>query len=76
MRGFHIVTFTLMVIAGLNWLIFGLFGWDVGQIFGGMDATVSKVIYVLVGLATVYELAMHSKHCKMCKPEMAKPGQM
>lgn len=74
MKGLHMVTFILMVIGGLNWGIYGLTGWEVGQLFGGMDATVSKVVYVLVGLATVYELAMHGKHCKMCKPgEMAKP---
>ncbi len=70
-RGLHIVTFTLMVIGGLNWLLWGLFGWEVGQLFGGMDAGVSRVIYIVVGLATVYELAMHGRHCRACKPEMA-----
>lgn len=46
----------LLIVGGLNWLLFGLFGWDVGQLFGGMDALVSRVVYVLVGLAALYEL--------------------
>ena len=60
------VTFLLLVVGGLNWLLFGLFGWDVGQLFGGMDAMVSRVIYVLVGLAALYELVTHKGACKAC----------
>ncbi len=61
------VTFLLLVIGGLNWLVFALTGWDVGQLFGGQSAGISKVIYVLVGLSAIAELAMHAKCCKMCK---------
>jgi len=66
MKGLHMVTFLLLVVGGLNWLLFGLFGWDVGQLFGGMDAMVSRVIYVLVGLAALYELVTHKGACKAC----------
>lgn len=66
MKGLHKVAFLLLVVGGLNWLLFGLFGWDVGQLFGGMQATVSKVIYILVGLSAVYEVATHKKNCKLC----------
>jgi len=65
----HMVTFLLMVIGGLNWLVFALFNWDVSQLVGGMDSSVAKVIYILVGLATIVELAMHKKMCKMCGME-------
>lgn len=64
------VTFLLLVIGGLNWGILALTGWEVGQLFGGMEATVSKIIYILVGLSAVYELATHKKCCKMCGGEM------
>ena len=73
-KGLHMLTFTLLVIGGLNWLVLALFNWEVGQLFGGMDAVVSKVIYVLVGLSAVYEAFGHGHHCKECKPEMS--GQM
>ena len=65
-KGLHLVTFSLLAIGGLNWLLFALFDWEVGSIFGGMDATTSKVIYILVGLSAIYEILAHGKHCRMC----------
>lgn len=62
----HMVTFILLVIGGLNWLLVGLFSWDVGMLFGGQDNIVSKIIYVLVGVSAIYELAMHKKDCVPC----------
>lgn len=62
----HYVTFGLMAIGGLNWLLVGLLGWDVGQLLGGMDAMVSRVVYVLVGLATIMEVVKHKGCCKAC----------
>jgi len=70
------VAFILLVIGGLNWLLVGLFSWDVGMLFGGQAAIVSRVIYVLVGLSALYLLATHKGDCKMCsmdKPMMNKP---
>ena len=69
-KGLHMVAFILLAVGGLNWLVYALTGWEIGQLFGGMDAAVSKVIYILVGLATVYEIVAHSKHCRMCNPGM------
>lgn len=60
------VTFTLLVVGGLNWLLVGLFGWDIGQIFGGQMALVSKIIYILVGLSAIYEVAIHKDVCRLC----------
>lgn len=64
------VAFLLLVVGGLNWLLQGLFMWDVGQLFGGMGATISRVIYVLVGLSAIYVLATHKGDCKMCAKQM------
>jgi uncharacterized membrane protein YuzA (DUF378 family) len=66
MKALHLVAFVLLVVGGLNWLLVGVLGWDVGQFFGGQDALVSKVIYVLVGLAAVWEVVTHAKNCKQC----------
>lgn len=54
--GIHILAMVLLIVGGINWLLVGLTGWDVGMLFGGMDAAISRVIYVLVGLAALYEL--------------------
>lgn len=70
MKYIHKVAFLLLVIGGLNWLAFALIGWEVGQLFGGMDALVSKVIYILVGLSALYELITHWGRCKECSSSM------
>lgn len=67
----HAISFILLVIGGLNWLVFGLSGWDVGQLFGGMSAPVSKVIYILVGIAAIYEVVTHKRNCKLCDKKAA-----
>lgn len=62
----HTLTFILLVIGGLNWLLVGVFGWDVGQLFGGQGAVVSRIIYILVGLSALYETFSHKNMCKNC----------
>jgi len=62
----HKVTFILLVIGGLNWLLVGLLGWDIGALFGGMDAFVSRVIYILVGISAIYEVTTHWDSYRKC----------
>lgn len=62
----HKLTFFILVLGGINWLLLGVIGWEVGQLFGGSGAVVSKIIYVIIGLAAVYELATHKGNCKTC----------
>ena len=62
------VAFILLVVGGLNWGVLAITGWDVGQLFGGMDAMISKVVYVLVGLSALLMLFTHKKDCKTCTP--------
>lgn len=66
MKTLHMVAFIILVIGGLNWLLFGVFGWEIGTLLGGMSAIVPRVIYVLVGLAAIYEIATHKQNCKAC----------
>ncbi len=63
MKNLHCVAFTLLVIGGLNWLLIGLFNWGVGNILG---STLSTIVYILVGLSAVFELATHKSHCREC----------
>jgi uncharacterized protein len=80
MKSMHTIAFILLIIGGINWLLVGVAGWDIGMIFGGMSATISKIIYVLVGLAALYEVFTHKNRCKNCtvKPMGGAPmgGQM
>jgi len=52
----HKVAYWLVVIGGLNWLLVGLLGWDVGELVGGQQAVLSRIIYILVGLSALVML--------------------
>ena len=68
-KGLHMATFILLVIGGVNWLLVGLFQWDIGSLFGGMDSIVSRIIYILIGVAAVYEMVMHKHNCRKCNSD-------
>jgi uncharacterized protein len=69
MKGLHIVTFILLLIGGLNWLLIGLFSFDiVSALFGDMSG-LSRIIYTLVGISAVFELFVHWGNCKLCSSE-------
>lgn len=49
------IALTLLVIGGLNWGSIGIFQFDiVAWIFGGQAGVVSRIIYVIVGLAAIW----------------------
>jgi hypothetical protein len=53
------IAYWLLIIGGLNWLLFGLFKKDLfGFLKLGMDHIVAKVVYILVGLSALYMLVM------------------
>lgn len=75
MMKLHKLTFILLIIGGLNWLLVGIAKWDIGNLFGGQDAGISRIIYILVGLSALYEIFSHKKNCKHCDaPKMQNPN--
>lgn len=51
----NLISFIILAIGGLNWLSIGVFGFDfVGVLFGGQGAVISRIIFILVGIATLY----------------------
>ena len=49
----------LSIIGSLNWGLVGIFKFDlVAWIFGGQTATVSRIIYTLVGLAGLWCISL------------------
>ncbi|HET6837046.1 MAG TPA: DUF378 domain-containing protein [Gemmatimonadales bacterium] len=56
MKSLDIAAVALLVVGGLNWGLVGAANFDlVAALFGPMSA-LSRVVYVLVGLAAVYRL--------------------
>ena len=53
------LSLALVIIGGLNWGSIGIFKFDiVAWLFGGQTAVVSRIVYVLVGLAAVWCISM------------------
>ncbi len=53
------ISLILVIIGALNWGGLGIFGFDtVAYLFGGQDATVSRVIYTIVGLAGIWCISL------------------
>ncbi len=72
----HMVTFLLLVVGGLNWLLHGLFGMNVVYMLFGSMPILERTVYVLVGLSAVYELMVHKSSCVHCgaKAPVSSPG--
>lgn len=61
MRALSIISLILMAIGAINWGLIGIFGFNIiTAIFGYGTAgiVVTRIIYILVGLAGVYGISM------------------
>ena len=55
------VALALVIVGGLNWGLVGAFGFDlVAAIFGEMSM-ISRLVYILVGLAALYMIYFATK---------------
>ena len=53
------IALTLLVIGGINWGSIGIFQFDVvAWIFGGQTGIISRIIYILVGLAAIWCISL------------------
>ena len=72
------LAFLILIVGGLNWLALGITGsWDIiGRLLGGQDALLARAIYVLVGVAAIFELATHRWRCKDCTTLRSQKGRL
>jgi len=63
MKKLHCVSFLLLVIGGLNWGLFGIFGID---LVAYLPSILAKIVYILVGLSAISAIVMHKKGCGDC----------
>lgn len=53
------ISLILVIIGALNWLLIGLFQFDlVAWICGGQTATLSRIIYAIVGVAGLWSISL------------------
>ncbi len=64
LSGLDLAALILIIVGGLNWLLVGIFSFDlVAAIFGAMSV-VSRIVYILVGLSAIYTLVNVGKFGK------------
>lgn len=63
MKALHSLAFILVIIGGLNWLLY-VVGWDIGSF---VPSFLADIVYVLVGLSSIYLIVEHKKSCKYCE---------
>ena len=57
MKALDSIALALLIVGGLNWLLVGLFEFDlVATLFGGQTSLLSKIVYIIVGLCALYSL--------------------
>jgi uncharacterized membrane protein YuzA (DUF378 family) len=62
MKVINVISLILIILGGLNWLLVGIFEYDVvAKIFGGSAEVGSKIVYIVIGIAALYALSLFGK---------------
>lgn len=64
LTGLDWLALVLVIIGGVNWLLVGLFSFDLVSFIFGYMTVVSRIVYMLVGLAAVYLIFTVNKYTK------------
>lgn len=61
MKFLNYLVLTLVIIGALNWLLVGIFEFNlVESVFGGFSL-VSRIIYALVGIAGIWAISFYNR---------------
>lgn len=55
------VTSILTIVGGVNWGLVGAFNYNLVDTVFGVESTITRIIYVLVGLSALWMVMMMSK---------------
>lgn len=61
MKTLYYISLTLVIIGALNWLLIGLFEFDLVTTLFGTMSLLSRIVYSLVGIAGLISLGIYSK---------------
>jgi len=61
MKLLYNIALTLVIVGALNWLLIGLFNFDlVANLFGSLSV-LSRIIYSLVGISGIISIGLYTK---------------
>jgi uncharacterized protein len=52
----------LVIVGGLNWGLVGLFNYNLVDAIFGVGSTISRIIYIIVGLAALYMIYFATRY--------------
>lgn len=61
MKWFDNTALTLVIIGAVNWLLIGLFRFDLVTFLFGNMSWLSRIIYIVVGLAGLYLISLFGR---------------
>ncbi len=61
MKILNCIALTLIIIGALNWLLIGIIDFNLVDTLFGAGSILSKIIYILVGIAGIWSLTFYSK---------------
>jgi uncharacterized membrane protein YuzA (DUF378 family) len=68
MKNIDLITLILIIVGGLNWGLVGIFGLDLVAAIFGSASFLSNLVYALVGISAIYNLAaMKAIHARIKK---------
>ncbi len=70
LKTLHMVTVVLVWVGALNWGLVGFLGFNMVDMLFGAGSMLARLVYMLVGVSAVLELAMHQKMCLACSGKM------
>jgi len=69
MKTLNLVTLALLIIGGINWGLVGAAQFDlVATIFGGQDALLARLVYIVVGLSALWQILPLMRAGEMGEP--------
>lgn len=68
MKALNLTTLILLIIGGINWGLVGIADFNIVAALFGEDSALTNIIYVLVGLSALWQLAPLSKAFKLDEP--------
>ncbi len=66
MKALHMITFTILIVGGLNWGLVGLFNYNIVNAVLSSWPGLVQIVYILVGVSAAYIGLTHMKDCKIC----------
>ncbi|MDI1444521.1 DUF378 domain-containing protein [Polyangium sp. 6x1] len=61
MSGLAWVAMVLVIVGAFNWALVGLFQWNLVAALFGVDSALTRIVYVLVGLAGLYLIFLSTR---------------